>query len=117
MGIHAIHAFATNVGIDDAETYLERALAAAGGGGQVLARHPFPLAGGPAWREGALHWEVVQLFERGTVLRTYDVGAERWDPGFLRALSAVSDGFVEGLDHHRNREHHAAAPLFAGDRK
>jgi hypothetical protein len=112
MGIHAIQAFAPNVGIDDAETYLERALAAAGR--QVLARHPFPLAGGPAWREGALHWEVVQLFERGTVLRTYDVGAERWDPGFLRALSAVSDGFVEGLDHHRNREHYAAATLFAG---
>ncbi|HSS02615.1 MAG TPA: hypothetical protein VLM79_36390 [Kofleriaceae bacterium] len=112
MGIHAIQAFAPNVGIDDAEPCLERALAAVGR--QVHARHPFPLAGGPPWRKGALHWDVVQLFERGTVLRTYDVDADRWDPGFLRALSAATDGFVEGLDHHRNREHYAAATMFAG---
>jgi hypothetical protein len=112
MGIHAIEAFAPNVAIDAAQPWLERALASAGR--EVRTRRPFPLAGGPAWREGALHWEVVELFERGTVLRVHDVGAPHWDLRFLRALSAVSDGFVEGLEHHRNREHYGAATMFAG---
>lgn len=112
MGIHAIEAFVPNVAIDAAQPWLERALALAGR--EVRARRPFPLAGGPAWREGALHWEVVELFERGTVLRIHDVGAPHWDPRFLRALSAVSAGFVEGLEHHRNRERYGAATMFAG---
>src|SRR5262249_10115694 len=101
-----------NAGIDDVAPWLERALAAAGRG--VHARRAFPLTGGPAWAAGTLHWELVEMFERGTVLRTYEVDAERWDPRFLRALSEVSDGFVQALDHHRNREHYGIATMFAG---
>jgi hypothetical protein len=112
MGIHAIHAFAPNAGIDDAARWLERALASAGR--EIHGRRSFPLTGGPPWRDGTLHWEVVELFERGSVLRTYDVGAERWDLRLLRALSEVSDGFVQALDHHRNREHYGTATMFAG---
>jgi hypothetical protein len=112
MGIHAIHAFAPNAGLDDAAPWLERALASAGR--EVLARRSFPLSGGPPWRAGTLHWEVVELFERGTILRTYELDAERWDPRFLRALSQVSDGFVQALEQHRSREHFGTATMFAG---
>src|SRR5712671_8120624 len=114
MGIHAINAFTPGVSIDNAEAWLEAALVKAGRA--VRARHPYPLGdGGPTWRGGALHWEIVELFGHGgTVLRTYEVNASHWDPQFLRALSAVGDGFVQGLEHHRNREHYGAATMFAG---
>src|SRR5262245_43192869 len=105
MGIHAINAFAPAVGIDRAERRLDEALAKAGR--VVGARHPYPAAGGAAWRTGVMHWEVVELFERGgTVLCTYEPNGLHWDLRFLRALSAACDGFVQGLEHHRNRGHY-----------
>src|ERR1043165_5739690 len=113
MGIHAINAFAPAVRIDDAERWLGQALPKARR--EVGVRHSYPLEGGSRWRAGALHWEVVELFNRGgTVLRTYEHNGPRWDPQFLRALSAACDGFVQGLEHHRNREHYGEATMFAG---
>jgi hypothetical protein len=113
MGIHAINAFAPAVPVEDAELRLEQALAKAGR--TVGARHPYPLEGDPRWRPGALHWEVVELRQRGgTVLRTYQHNGPYWDPRFLRALSSVCDGFVQGIEHLRNREHYAQAAMFAG---
>src|SRR4051812_17760284 len=113
MGIHAIHAFAPAVRLDDAERWLEAALE--GAGRHVGARHAYPIDGGPTWRPGALHWEIVELFNHaGTVLRTYEHNVPHWDPKFLRALSVACDGFVQGLEHLRNREHYAQATMFAG---
>jgi hypothetical protein len=114
MGIHAIHAFAPGVAVEGVERRLEAALERAGR--QVLARHEYPVGPkGPAWREGALHWEVIELFDHGgTVLRTYEVHGPRWDPCLLRALSAITDGFVVGLESDRGREHYALGAMFAG---
>jgi hypothetical protein len=114
MGIHAIHSFAPGVAAAGVEAQLDAALARAGR--QVRARHAFPIAGdGPEWRQGALHWEVVEMFDHGgTVLCTYEVGGARWDLRFLRALSAVADGFVVGLDDFRGRERYGLGAMFAG---
>ncbi len=113
MGTHAIKAFVPRAGIDVVESWLETALVHAGR--PVGTRHLYPVGqDGPPWRDGVLHWEVVELFSSGsTVLRIYD-DAMRWDPNFLRALSALSDGFTQGLEHHRGREHYKAATMFAG---
>jgi hypothetical protein len=62
-----------------------------------------------------MHWEVVELFNQGgTVLRTYEHDQPRWDPQFLRALSATCDGFVQGLEQDRSRERYGEATMFAG---
>lgn len=114
MGIHAIDAFAPGVAVDGVEQHIEAALERAGR--KVLARHEYPgRPEKPGWREGALHWDVIELFNHGgTVLRTYELNGPRWDPRFLRALSAITDGFVVSVESFRGREHYALGAMFAG---
>lgn len=113
MAGHFISGVAPGVGLE-AGARLSEALAHAGR--QVSARQRFePGAPLPVHAPGTLRWRVLRARARGgTVLVLDEHGPERWDLVFFRALSAVADGVVVGLEQYDLLTKRGLCGFFAG---
>jgi hypothetical protein len=113
MAGHFIDCFAPGVGPEAADRI---AAALSRVGRKVLSRQRLTPGGqAPVAGPGTLRWRVQQLRpDGGSFLVVEELGAERWDLAFFRALSAAVSGIVVAREHYRREERRGLATFLSG---
>ena len=113
MAGHFIDCFAPGVGPEAADRI---AAALARVGRKVLSRQRLTPGGqAPVAGPGTLRWRVRKLREDGgSFLVVEELGADRWDLAFFRALSATVDGIVVAREDYRREERRGLATFLSG---
>ncbi|QSQ22759.1 hypothetical protein JY651_48000 [Pyxidicoccus parkwayensis] len=113
MAGHSIECFAPGVGME-AEERLAEALSRAGR--DVTARQRLdPARPLPPLESGMFRWRLLPAnVKGGTVLVVQDALPERWDLDFFRALSAVTEGVVVGMEQYDLLTRRGLATFFSG---
>jgi hypothetical protein len=112
MAGHFIDCFAPGVG-PEASDRLTEALSRVG---RTVGARQRQVAGAlPPPQPGTLRWSVHKLHDTGgTFLVVREVGIERWDLSFFRALSAAVDGLVGALEQYDSLTREGLATFLAG---